>query len=109
VLATATNPDGYIHSYADTYSDPYANSDSDANGYRDSNSYTHDHPQCYADSHFYTYREANAYCQAQDNPPNTANSTTAPVAFANEKETPCSTPTWGREHAKDFGVRPCPP
>ena len=66
---------------------------------------------CDRDSNSYTYFDTETFTDAEicANPKAASHSGTAPVTFLDENKTDCSTRTSGREHAKDFGVRPCPP
>ena len=102
MLATATNPDGYVHSCADTYSDPYANSDSDAHGDRDSNSYTYFDTETFTDAKSCANAQGSSYSAA------------APVTYPYENKTHCSIRgLWsagfnmfdGRLHSRHLGER----
>jgi hypothetical protein len=80
-----------MYTESDTNAHQYANRD--CNNHPSSNSDTYcnanTNTQCYAYSYFYAYSQAHAHSQAKRNPQNTANSTTAPVAFIDGEETHC--------------------
>jgi hypothetical protein len=93
--------DSYSNADAHTYSYGYGNSDCNANGDSCRNAYTYG----YANSDSKT--ESNSEVCSNTQVSSDAGAT--PVALVDEKETHCSTPTSGREHAKNFGARTCPP
>jgi hypothetical protein len=65
----------------------------------------------HANSNRYLYCDTNCHTETFTdaeigvNTKAASHTATAPVAFINEEETHCSTPTSRREHAKNFGVR----
>ena len=103
-----TNPNSNSYTYrfaygltnCDTYTtNPDGNCDSDS------------HTDCNADSNCNSLSKSDTNAKRDDstgandaNSSDSAYSSTAPVTIY-EKETHCSTPTSGREHAKNFGVR----
>ena len=108
------NSDGHGYSYAYTFTYGFANGDTyapNANGNCDSDSHT----DCNADSNYNSLSKSDTNAKRDDstgardaNPSDSAYSSTASITIY-EKETHCSTPTSGREHAKNFGVRSCSP
>jgi hypothetical protein len=66
-------------------------------------------PNAHGNRYCHSYREADGHTETYTGSALSPYPGTAPVAFVHEKETHCATPTWGREHANNFGVRTCPP
>jgi hypothetical protein len=93
--------------HTDAHANRYANSDSNNHSHSNCDTYcnANSNTQCYANSHTYAYSQANADCQALRNTEAAAHPAAAALAFIDEKEVRCSTPTSGREHARNFSVR----
>jgi hypothetical protein len=75
------------------------NSNTHTHSYADCNSYPYSHGYSEFNPAAYSYTEEQSGAEASSNPG------AAPVVFAYENDTHCSTPTPGREHAKYFGAR----
>ena len=88
-----SEPDTYSSCRPDRYSSAQANAGTAARA-------TYANAHCHGHAKFYPYTER--YAESDSAAP--THSGTAPVTIY-EKETDCSTPTSGREHAKNFGVR----
>lgn len=84
-----------------------SNSSLDANADRFTDSNSNPNTYCYPNCD--NYAETFAYSEICTGSALSPYPGTPPVAFVHEKETHCATPTWGREHANNFGVRTCPP
>ena len=96
ILRGYTESDTYSYSYCYTNADSYFYGDGNTNRHRDSNSYTYFDTETFTDAESCANAQAASYVAA------------APLTIY-EKKTHCSTPTSRREHAKEFGVRTCPP
>lgn len=75
----------------------------------DANAHCNSHTDAYGhsnrDGDIYFHAQSNADAKASANTKDAAHPAAAPVTCIYEKETRYSTPTLGREHAKNFGVR----
>src|SRR5437773_12280813 len=82
-----------------------ANSDSNANSDTYRNAYSYGNSDCYANRDTHGYDNVDTYTKDNSVAEESTDPAAAPVAFVDEKETHCATPTSRREHAKNFGVR----
>ena len=96
-------PDTNCNCNGNTYRNSHCNSYCDCHG--DFHSRFYPNYDSTTNSDIYAYGYSDAYTQAACNAEGTTHSAAAPLDFAYEKQTHCSTPTSGREHAKNFGVR----
>jgi hypothetical protein len=100
----------HTDSYGQPDSDGYSNAYTNSHVYSDRNtseSHTDSNRNSDAYANLYTKTESNS--EVCSNTQVSSDACATPVALVDEKETHCATPTSGREHAKNFGTRTCPP